>query len=77
MKGINSWSVPEIGYRAGILDWTKLELRNMNHKTRKIMNLCRALHPRANTDWMNVPRKGVKGLLSIIDCQHQKQGYNT
>ena len=69
VKAINTWAVPVIRYTAGIIDWRKDELKIIDRKTRKIMTLFRALHPRANTDRLYIPRKeGGKGLMNIEDC---------
>ena len=68
VTAINTWAVPVVRYSAGIVEWTKLELDNMDRKTRKIMNMHKALHPRSNVDRLYIPRKeGGKGLLSIKD----------
>ena len=47
VKAINSWAVPVIRYNAGIVDWMNSELRNIDRKTRKVLNMYRALHPRS------------------------------
>ena len=48
IKAINTWAVAVLRYSGGILDWNKDELQNMDRKTRKIMTMNGALHPRAN-----------------------------
>ena len=69
VKAINSWAVPIIRYGAGIVDWKKSELRNLDTKTRKFLNMYQALHPRSNVDRLYVPRsKGGRGLQSIEEC---------
>ena len=69
VKAINSWAVPIIRYSAGIVDWRKSELRNLDRKTRKILNMHQALHPRSNVDRLYLPRsKGGRGLLSTEEC---------
>ena len=69
IKAINTWAVPVIRYSAGIVEWTKAELRSIDQKTRKQMTIHKALHPRANTDRLYITRKeGGRGLLSIEDC---------
>ena len=69
VKAINTWAAPVIRYTAGIIDWTKEELCNLDRKTRKTMTMHRALHPRSNVNRIYAPRKdGGKGLLSIEDC---------
>ena len=69
IDGINSWAVGVVRYGAGIISWTKEELREMDRKTRKIMSLNRALHVRSNVGRLYLPRnKGGRGLQGIEDC---------
>ena len=66
IKAINSWAVPVIRYTAGIIDWTKSELDELDRKTRKIMSANRALHPQSDVDRLYLPRKiGGRGLIQI------------
>ena len=46
VKAINTWAVPVIRYSAGIVDWKNSELRNVDRKTRNVLNIYQALHPR-------------------------------
>ena len=39
VKAINTWAVPVIRYSVGIADWRNSELRNMDRKTRKVLNM--------------------------------------
>ena len=50
VKAINTWAVPVIRYSAGIVGWKNSKLRSMDRKTRKVLNLYQALHPRSNID---------------------------
>ena len=69
VKTMSICAVPVIRYSAGIVDWKKSELQTMDRKTRKIMTIYQALHPRANVDRLYLPRKeGGKGLLSAEEC---------
>ena len=46
----------------------ELRLHNMNRKTRKVLNMYQALHPRSNVGRIYLPRsEGGKGLLSLED----------
>ena len=57
-----------IAYKAGIVDWNKEELRQIDTMTRKQMTLHGVLHPRADVDRLYVSRKkGGRGLRSIFD----------
>ena len=42
VKGINTWAIGVVRYSAGVLDWSKDDLRQMDPKTRKMLTLCGA-----------------------------------
>ena len=46
IQAINSRAVSVIRYGAGIVDWTKNELQEMDRKTRKLLTIYRSMHPR-------------------------------
>ena len=67
--GVNSWAIGIVRYGAGVLDWTKQELRDMDIRTRKIMTMNGNLHPRGNVSRLYLPRKeGGRGLISCEEC---------
>ena len=69
IKGINTWAVPLVRYSGPFLKWIRDELRQMDPRTRKLMTIHKALHPRDDVDRLHVPRKeGGRGLASIEDC---------
>ena len=69
VKAINTWAVPVVRYSGGIVDWTKEDIENMDRKTRKLMTIHRALHPRSSVARLYLPRKsGGRGMQSIEDC---------
>ena len=69
VKAINSWAAPIIRYSADIVDWKNSELCNMDRKTRKVLNMYQALHPRSNVDRLYLPcSEGGKGLVSLEEC---------
>ena len=69
MTAINTWAVSLIRYSAGILTWTQEELRSADTRTRKLLNMHGALHPRADVHRLYVSRKqGGRGLISIHDA---------
>ena len=73
IKGINTWAVPLVRYSGPFLKWTSDELRQMNQRTRKLMTMHKALHPRDDVDRLYVPRKeGGRGLTSIEDISLQR-----
>ena len=62
-------SVFGIRYSAGIVNWTKGELRLMDRKTRKIMTMNGMYHPQSDVDRLYIPRKeDGRGLLNIMEC---------
>ena len=68
IKGINIWAVPVVRYSGHFLKWTRDELKQMDQRTRKLMTMHKALHPRDNVDRPYVSRKeGGRGLASIAD----------
>ena len=69
VKAVNTWAVPAIRYSAGIVDWKNSERCSMDRKTRKVLNMYQALHPRSNVDRLYLPcSEGGKGLLSLEEC---------
>ena len=76
IKGINTWAVPLVRYSGPFLKWTRDELRQMDQRTRKLMTMHKALHPRDDVDSLYVSRKeGGRGLASIensVDASIQR-----
>ena len=57
-----------IRYSGPFLKWTREELKQMDQRTRKLMTMHKALHPRDNVDRIYVSRKGGgRGLASMED----------
>ena len=68
IKGINTWAVPLVRYSGPFLKWTREELQQIDQRTRKLMTMHKALHPRDDVDRLYVSRKqGRRGLASIED----------
>ena len=68
IKGINTWAVPLVRYSGPFLKWTRDELKQLDQRTRKLMTMHKALHPRDNADRLYVSRKeGGRGLACIED----------
>ena len=75
VSAINSKAVSLIRYGAGILNWTKNEVRNLDRKTRKLMTTYRALHPQADVDRLYMKREnGGRGMIGIEDCVDMEMG---
>ena len=76
ITAINAWAVSLVRYSAGIVNWTKEELRLMDRKTRKIMTMNRMYryHPQSDVDRLYIPRKeGGRGLLNIMECVENEE----
>ena len=55
--------------RAGVLDWTKEELKGNDIKTRKLMTMNGSLHLGGNVGRLYLPKKeGGRGLISCKEC---------
>ena len=76
IKGINTWAVSLVRYSGPFLKWTRDELRQMDQRTRKLMTLHKALHPRDDVVRLYVPRKdegrGLASIENIVDTSIQR-----
>ena len=54
--GTNSRAISIIRYGAGIISWTTIELVGIHWKTRKLMTMYRAQHPKADVDRLYLQR---------------------
>ena len=69
IKAINSRAVSIIRYGAGIVDWRKAELQQMDRKTRKLLTIYRSMHLQGDVDRTYLKRKkGGRGLISVEEC---------
>ena len=59
IQAINNWAVPVIRYTSGIVDWTILELEDLDRKTRKLMTAHRTPHSQSDIDGLYLPRKNL------------------
>ena len=76
IKGINTWAERLVRYSGPFLMWTREELKQMDQRTRKLMTIHKALHPRDDVDRLYVSRKeGGRGHASIegtVDASIQR-----
>ena len=69
IRALNTWAISLLRYGAGILNWRKNVLDEMDRKTRKIMTINKEFHPKSDIVRLYVPRsKGGRGLLSCKSC---------
>ena len=57
MEAINSLAVPVVQYSFGIIDWKISEIMKIDTKTRKLLNVHKMLHPKADVERLYLPRK--------------------
>ena len=50
IEAINSLAVLGVQYSFGIIDWKISELKNIDTKTRKLLNMHEMLHPKAEVE---------------------------
>ena len=56
-------------YSAGVLDWIKRELKDMDVRTRKLLTMFGVFHMRSNVNRLYTKRKeGGRGLISVREC---------
>ena len=73
IKAINAWAVSVVRYSAGVIEWSKAELKAMDIKTRKILTMHGAFHEKSSTYRLYLKRKeGGRGLISVTDCVTQE-----
>ena len=60
VRVINSWAVSLLRYSGGVVSWTKVELMNLDRKTRKLLIIQDALHARADGSRLYLMRSVVK-----------------
>ena len=66
---INSRAVSIVRHGAGIISWTKMELEELDRRTRKLMTMHGAHPSKVNVDRMYLQRcEGGRGLLGMEDC---------
>ena len=59
IKAIKAWTVSVIKYRAGILQWKEIELKDVDMKSRKIITMYGALHPKSDAEGLYIKMKEV------------------
>ena len=66
VEAINSLAVPVVQYSFGIIDWKISELKKVDTKTRKLLNMHKMLHPKVNVERRYIPRKDEgNGLIDV------------
>ena len=74
VRGINAWAVAVVRYTAGIIDWSKKEVKDIDIKTRKILTMAGAFRMRGVVDRLYIQRKeGGRGMISVEDCVRKEE----
>ena len=69
ISAISSRAVSIVRYGAGIISWTKMELEELDWKTKKLMTMYGAQYPKADVDRLYLQRcERGRGLLGLEDC---------
>ena len=69
ISAINSSAIAVVRYGGGIIKWTKMELEELDWKTRKLLTMYGAHHPKADVDRLYMKRAdGGRGLIGVEDC---------
>ena len=68
IMAVNTWAVAILRYSAGIVEWrSDDELKELDRKTRKMMKMHGALHPKSDVDRLYPQKqKGGRGLISTL-----------
>ena len=68
-QAINTWAVALLRYGAGTINWKTDELQKLDRKTRKLLTMHGAFHPKSDVDRLYLKRKdGGRGLISCEHC---------
>ena len=68
-QAINTWAVSLLRCGAGVMTWRRHELQGMDRKTRKLLTMYGAFHPKSDVDRLYLPRAmGGRGLISCEGC---------
>ena len=79
IQAINSRAVSLIQYGAGIIDWRKDELKDIDRKTRKLFTMHRSMHPQWDVDRLYWKRteggRGLQSVEEVVELEKASLGY--
>ena len=68
ITGINTRAISLLKYSAASVDWTGVELEQMDRRTRKLMTMHQTLNPKSDVAKIYISRKeGGRGLIAVED----------
>ena len=74
IRGLNAWAVSVIRYTAGVIEWSKRELKAIDVRTRKILTMAGVFHQKGDVDRLYLSRRdGGRGMISIEDCLRMEE----
>ena len=66
VEAIKSLAFPVVHYSFGIIDWKICELKKIDTKTRKLLNMHKMLHPKADVERLYISGKdGGRGQIDV------------
>ena len=66
IEAVNSFAVPVVQYSLDHIDWKISELKKIDTKTRKLLNMHKMLHPKEDMERLYIPRKDEgRGLIEV------------
>ena len=67
-KAINTWAVSVVRYSAAFLGWSRLQLEEIDRRTRKLLTMHNGFHPKSKVDCLYLSRsEGGRGLIGVQD----------
>ena len=57
VRGVNTWAVSLLRYSAVFVSWRKSELQAIERKTKKLLTIYRALHPKPDVERSYIAKK--------------------
>ena len=67
-KAINSWAISVVRYSAAFLGWSRLQLEEINRRTRKLLTIHSGFLPKSNADRLYLSRnENSRGLIGVQD----------
>ena len=66
INAISARAILVLRYSAPFLKWRKIELQELDRRTRKLLTMHNAHHPKSNVERIYIPRnEGGRGLLNV------------
>ena len=67
-KAINTWAVSVARYSTAFLEWSRLQLEEVDMRTRKLLTMHNGFHPKSNVDRLYLSRsEGDRELIGVQD----------